>query len=320
MTTRIALVGFGEVGQTLAADLADRGGTALIAWDPRFLNPSSGPALAIVTQGPRDRRVAPQAAANLAAGIAGCDLVISAVTAGECVAAAREAAASIAPGALYFDLNSVAPATKREAAHLIEAAGGHYVEAAVMSPIGPKRIASPMLLGGPHAASFAPRAHALGFVGAAVFADRIGPASAAKMCRSVMIKGIEALLTESLLAARHYGVESTVLDSLSDLFPGSDWPLLSRYMISRSLQHGRRRAEEMREVAKTVGDAGLDPWMSTACALRQDWAAGHREALAQHELGPLLDALLGRIAASAPPPAAPPIPDERSIPRATESR
>ena len=298
MSTRIALIGFGEVGQTLASDLATRGRDDLIAWDTLFRDSASGPSRAIAA-GLRGRRVAPQAAPGMAAALADRDLVISAVTAGECLAAAREAAASIAPGALYFDLNSVAPATKTEAARLVEAAGGHYVEAAVMSPIGPKRIASPMLLGGPHAAAFAPRARELGFAGVEVFADRIGPASAAKMCRSVMIKGMEALLAESLLAARHYGVESTVLDSLRDLFPGEDWPQLSHYMISRSLQHGQRRAEEMREVARTVGDAGLDPWMSAACAQRQDWAAGHQAALAQRELGPLLDTVLGRIAAAA---------------------
>ena len=299
MSARIVLVGFGEVGQTLASDLMAGGHRDLVVWDTLFPDAASGPSRAIAAAGQRKGPGIPQAASGMAAALPDRDLVISAVTAGECLAAAREAAASIAPGALYFDLNSVAPATKTEAARLVEAAGGRYVEAAVMSPIGPKRIASPMLLGGPHAAAFAPRAQALGFAGVEVFADRIGPASAAKMCRSVIIKGMEALLTESLLAARHHGVESTVLDSLRDLFPGEDWPKLSRYMISRSLQHGRRRAEEMREVARTVGDAGLDPWMSAACAQRQDWAADHRSALAHHDLGPMLDAVLGRSVAAA---------------------
>lgn len=286
--TRIALIGYGEVGQTLAADLrarvpADRG---LTAWDRLFADPGSGPSRAIAARGDA------VAAAAMRAALQDATLVISAVTAGECLAAAREAAAAIPRGAYYFDLNSVAPATKAEAAQAIEAAGGRYVEAAVMSPIGPKRIASPMLLGGPHAAGFASFARGLGFMGVEVFADTFGSASAAKMCRSVMVKGIEALLAESLLAARHYGVEATVLASLQDLLPGHDWPKLARYMISRSLQHGRRRAEEMREVARTVDDAGIDPWMSAACAERQDWAAARRDALAQEGLEPLLDAVL----------------------------
>ena len=183
---------------------------------------------------------------------------------------------------------------KTEAAAIIDRAGGRYVEAAIMSPIAPKRIASPMLFGGKHAANFLPLAKQLGFAGAEVFSDQVGLASAAKMCRSVMIKGMEALLAESLLAARHYGVESTVLASLQNLFPAANWSTLARYMISRSLVHGRRRAEEMREVARTVAEAGLEPHMSAASAQRQDWAAEFREQASLEDLEQMLDAVLAR--------------------------
>lgn len=290
---RVALIGYGEVGQTLAADLCATGVDDVAAWDRLFTSTSSPPSRAAADTShvrPGD---------GMRGALSGRTLVISAVTAGECVAAAREAAPHLAPGAWYFDLNSVAPETKAAAARAIDAAGARYVEAAVMSPIGPKRIASPMLIGGPHAAAFEPVARALGFAGVEVFGDVIGRASAAKMCRSVMIKGIEALLTESLLAARHYGVETTVLQSLQDLVPTGDWPKLARYMISRSLLHGRRRAEEMREVARTVADAGLDPWMSSACAQRQDWAAAHGEAQHHVRLDRMLDAVLADLGPAA---------------------
>lgn len=161
-----------------------------------------------------------------------------------------------------------------------------------MSPILPKRSAAPILLGGTHAMTFVPLARELGFTGAEVFSETLGKASAAKMCRSVVIKGMEALLTEALLSARHYGVETTVLDSLRNLFPSLDWNTHARYMISRSLEHGVRRAEEMREVAATVRDAGFDAWMSSACVERQAWAATHRELADAEPLSEMLDALL----------------------------
>jgi 3-hydroxyisobutyrate dehydrogenase-like beta-hydroxyacid dehydrogenase len=228
-------------------------------------------------------------------------VIIAAVTAANCVDAAREAADGIPQGAYYFDLNSVAPATKRAAAAAIEAAGGRYIEAAVMSPIGPKRIATPMLIGGHHADSFLPIARSIGFTGIRVFDVHVGRASAAKMCRSVMTKGLEALLTEGLLAARHHGVEAVVLESLQDLLPAADWEHVANYMIGRSQLHGRRRAEEMREAALAVSEAGIEPLMSLACATRQDWAAGHQAALEPAGLSERLDAVLASIRAERPP-------------------
>ena len=284
----ICLIGFGEVGQTLAADLRDRGYSNLAAWDTLFDDDGSSPSRAAASGLAKASSSAGEALAN-------AELVICAVTAAQCVDAARTAATYLSPNTYFVDLNSVAPNTKMLAAQIISDRGGRYVEAAVMAPIGPKRIATPMLLGGPHAADFESWALTLGFTGVRTFAADIGKASAAKMCRSVMIKGMEALVTESLLSARRYGVESTVLDSLSNLFPGVDWPKLGCYMISRSLQHGRRRAEEMREVAVTVRDAGIEPHMSLAIASRQDWAAAHASAAAIQPVEAMLDAILTEI-------------------------
>jgi 3-hydroxyisobutyrate dehydrogenase-like beta-hydroxyacid dehydrogenase len=273
------------VGQILAADFRSVGVTQLIAFDLLFKNPASACSRAAATAGVRVASTASEAVAD-------ADLIVSAVTAGQDLAAARSVLGELKRAAYFLDVNSVSPGVKMQAADLIDATGARYVEAAIMSPISPKRIASPMLLGGKHAMTFLPLAQKLGFTGAELFSDQVGRASAAKMCRSVMIKGMEALLTESLLAARHYGVESTVIDSMRNLFPGTDWSGQARYMISRSLIHGRRRAEEMREVAQTVAEAGLQPHMSAACAQRQDWAAGFRESASIEELEAMLDAVL----------------------------
>ena len=139
---------------------------------------------------------------------------------------------------------------------------------------------------------FLAAADGLGFTGARAYSEIVGQAAATKLCRSVMIKGVEALLTESLLAARHYGVEQVVLESLSDLLPLLDWNKTAQYMISRSLEHGARRAEEMREASRTVAEAGVSPLMSDAIARRQDWAADYKSALSL-DLKVMLDAIAG---------------------------
>jgi 3-hydroxyisobutyrate dehydrogenase-like beta-hydroxyacid dehydrogenase len=283
MSARIGLLGFGEVGQTLAADLRAHVGS-ITAWDLKFADSASAPTIAA-------GRLGVIAAADARSAVAEADVVICAVTAAQIGEAAMSVAAHLKHDAYYFDLNSTSPAAKQAAAAWIDAAGGRFVEAAIMSPIAPHRVASPMLLGGMHAASFLPLATQLGFTGAQLFSEKLGAASAAKMCRSVVIKGLEALMLESLLTARKFGVEQAVLDSLQLTSPADTWRTQGRYMISRALVHGRRRAEEMREAARTVAEAGFAPRMSGACAEWQEWAADH-SAAANEGLEQMLDTLL----------------------------
>ena len=139
-----------------------------------------------------------------------------------------------------------------------------------MAPLPPYRLKVPMLLGGKRAGPVADQLTRLG-MNATAIASEIGVASAVKMCRSILIKGIESLAVESMLAARHFGAEDQVLASLSQTFPGMGWDKeLPDYLISRVAEHGRRRAAEMREVARTLRDAGFEPTMAKAIADRQD--------------------------------------------------
>ena len=114
------------------------------------------------------------------------------------------------PGGWFLDFNSASPGAKRRAAALIDGHGGRYVEAAVMTSIPPYRIKVPLLLGGAEATDLAPLLLELGF-DAKVASNELGVASAVKMCRSVMIKGLEAMVIESFTTARAYGVAEDVV-------------------------------------------------------------------------------------------------------------
>ena len=279
---KIGIIGFGEVGGILGRELAALG-AEVSAFD-----------LAAAAMA----RAGGMAAKSAGAVARGADVVFVSVTAGSVLAAMRSLEGALAGAPLVVDVNSVSPATKQEAARIIEAAGGRYVEAAVMASVPPKKLATPMLLGGPHAGAFM-AAMAPYRMDLTDYGPAIGRASSVKMCRSVMIKGIEALTTECMLAARHYGVENEVLATLGETLPHPDWTALARYVISRSLIHGKRRAEEMTEVALTVQDAGVEPSMSRAIVARQDWAwrrgADMGEDCNLPTLKPLLDALTATI-------------------------
>lgn len=260
---RVGFIGFGEAGHILASDLAARN-IHVQAYDLLLDKHATRQDMEKKADrcGVRLCGSATEAAQDTT-------LVISAVTAGNALQVARALAPSLRPGQFFMDINSVAPATKQAARDAVEGRGARYIDAAVMAPVPPQRLMTPILLSGQAPTELSVALNSMGFntreVGSAV-----GVASAIKMCRSVMIKGLEALTTECLNTARHYGAETEVLASLHASFPSMGWDAnLSHYLISRVAEHGRRRAEEMQEVAQTVQAAGVQPSMSLAIAQTQ---------------------------------------------------
>jgi 3-hydroxyisobutyrate dehydrogenase-like beta-hydroxyacid dehydrogenase len=261
---RLGLLGFGEVGRIFGTGLESHF-TAVCAWDTKFPAIQNGAADAC-------RSAGISVALSIQHLCDQSDLVISAVTASNTLAVAQAAAPGLRPGMVFLDLNSASPGTKQQAAALVEATGAHYVEAGVMTSVPPYGIRVPMLLGGPQAQSLVGLLNAMGMDAKAVSVD-IGIASAIKMCRSVMIKGLEALVIESYTTARAYGVEDHVLPTLVETFPSIDWEQTGAYFFSRVVQHGQRRAEEMRESANTVSETGFPSIMAAAIADKQQWVA-----------------------------------------------
>jgi hypothetical protein len=261
----VGLIGYGEVGRILAEDLRKQG-VSVTAYDIKLGGGQAG----VLREHASAHGVALASShADLAAK---ADFIVSAVTASQAVPVAQDCAPGIKQAAWFLDFNSASPGAKQRAAALIDGNGGRYVEGAVMTSIPPYRIKVPLLLGGNGARELAPLLVALGF-DAKVASEALGVASAVKMCRSVMIKGLEAMVIESFTTARAYGVEDAVLASLAETFPGINWEKQGAYFFQRVIEHGRRRSEEVREVAETVREAGLTPWSAQGTAERQAWVA-----------------------------------------------
>jgi len=261
---QVVLIGFGEAGSILGADLVSAG-CDVSMYDILLDDAKTRPAMQA-----RAEQVHVRVHDSFAAAVANAELVISAVTASSSGDVAALGGKHLRAGQIFLDINSVSPGKKQSSCRAVEASGADYVESAVMAPVPPYRLKVPMLLGGRRAASVATELARLGMNAQAISSD-IGVASAVKMCRSVVIKGIEALAVESMRAARHFGAEKQVLASLNETFPGMGWDKeLPDYLISRVAEHGRRRAAEMREVARTLDDAGFEPTMAAATAQLQD--------------------------------------------------
>ncbi|MDE1914818.1 MAG: NAD(P)-dependent oxidoreductase [Sphingomonadales bacterium] len=265
----LALIGFGEAGETFAA---------AAGWD------ESHAAVHDVRLARLDHaRDLGLATGDAALALAGAQLVLCLVTADQVLEAARACAPHLGPGAIWCDGNSVAPGTKREAAAVIEAAGGIYVDMAILAPVNPARLKVPLLLAGVAASRAQGLLAAAGFTNIRVVGDEVGRASAIKMIRSVMVKGVEALTAEMMLGAQQAGVVDEVLASLDASDKPAPWGEKAAYNIERMVTHGARRAAEMEESVRTLEGLGIEPLMTRGTVARQRDMAGRRDRLIQDQ-------------------------------------
>jgi 3-hydroxyisobutyrate dehydrogenase-like beta-hydroxyacid dehydrogenase len=262
------LIGFGEAGSTFAC-AGEWCGRAM-GWDILAERRAAMP----------DCGVEP--ASSAAAALADAKLALSLVTADAAQPVARECAAAIAPDTLWCDMNSIAPQTKQQAAQAIEDAGGRYVDVAILAPVNPAKLDVPLLLAGVAAEEAAQMLAALGFTNIRAVGEDVGRASAIKMVRSVMVKGIEALTDEMMAAASLAGITDEVLASLDASERQIGWAERAAYNLERMETHGHRRAAEMEEVARTLSGFGVEPLMTSGTIARQR-AAGKRGAEARKE-------------------------------------
>ena len=259
---RLCFIGFGEAGQAIASGLREAGVEQIAAWDILFPE----------DEGARLREAGETIGARLASSAADAvvnsDIIISAVTAGSSLDAARSVAPHLSGNPYFLDVNSVSPGRKKEAAEVLGNAA-RYVDVAILAPIHPKRHQTPLLVAGPHAQAVMPLLIDELDMRGAIASDEIGAAAALKMIRGVMIKGIEALTAECFIAAQRAGIAPEVAASLTNNYPTLDWQKVIDYNLERMASHGIRRAEEMEQVAATLRELGVTPLMTEAIVTRQ---------------------------------------------------
>jgi len=243
MSLVVGVLGLGEAGGAIAGDLRAAGATVR-GYDPL---PETGPDAA-----------GPDEAA------AGADVVLSLTTAAESVAAARSVLGVLRRGQVYADANTAGAERKRELAALVEPTGAAFADVALMAPVPGRGLRTPALASGPGAEAFAA---ALGPLGMPVEVAGPAPGEAAqrKLLRSVLWKGMAAVVTEALAASRAAGDEEWMRGQIVALFESADAALAER-MEKGSIRHAERRMHEMRDVAALLRELGVQPRVADAAA------------------------------------------------------
>ena len=263
----IALLGFGEAGSAIARGLCAEGGwrgparpgdnapRRVIAIDTALDRDARGSAL-----GKEARRLDVAIQGSYTEALGEADLVICAVQGEHALEAAEAAAPLLRKGAHYLDLCTVTGKMSDEDRALIEAAGGRYIDIAVMGGFFKHGIKAPMLVAGEDVEAAVAWMNASGF-DAKVLGPKPGSASSVKMIRSVLIKGVEALGVEAYVTAERQGILEEVMGCMGDVdkvgFANFVGTLVQTHVV-----HAYRRWEEMGLVGKTLRETGVDPLMT----------------------------------------------------------
>ncbi len=249
---RVGVFGLGEAGSLIAADLA-AAGIGVTGYDP-----------APVADPPGVARVVDPADA-----VRGVDAVIALTASADAETALRQALGEIAPGTLYADFSTAAPSLKEALAGVAREAGLEFVDVALMAPVPGKGAATPCGVSGSGAEAFAAAFVPLGMP-VEVIGARAGQAALRKLLRSVMMKGLAALLIEAMRAGNAAGVGDWLWRNMVDQIGVMDEALLAR-LVAGTRTHALRRLHEMEASGQLLEDLGVDPLMtrSTAESLRR---------------------------------------------------
>jgi 3-hydroxyisobutyrate dehydrogenase-like beta-hydroxyacid dehydrogenase len=285
----VAFIGYGDFAHAIAGGLSEAG-VELRAYVRPRPDPSGARARA-----DRMRSAGVRAAESMADAVAGADVVIAAVPGSAGRDVAEACAEHLRHGQLYVDPTSCLPAAKAGTADLVGRSGAEYVDVAVLGTVVTAGAQVPMLAAGPGAARWKDEGTAAGLKITAM-AGPAGDAALIKLLRTVYMKGRDALVLELLLAARRYGVDEAVLESIGGASEQVPFPKLAERVMCSLAVYAERRADELADAASLVREVGIEPLMAEAGESRlrqlaQSGLAARFGGERPHDLAEVLDAL-----------------------------
>lgn len=236
---RVAVLGLGEAGSIYSADLAAIG-ASVTGTDPRVSTRPPGVVLA----------------PDIAASVADADLVLSLVGAKEATAVLVEALAAMRPTAVYADMNTADPEHKRRLAAVAAERGIPFTDVAILAPVPRERIRTPLLLSGAGAEDLLPVVTGMG-IPASVVGVEAGIAAGHKLLRSIFMKGLAALVLESVTAAEQFGAQDWVRAQIASEL-GESGDALVQHLLAGTERHAVRRETEMRDVRAFLESLGAE--------------------------------------------------------------
>ena len=262
---RLGLIGYGEIGSTLGAGLSRSGLAEVLSYDKHAFD---GPYAGLIQR--RAQEAGVPLLRSAAALAERTDVIIGATPGSSCIASAEALVMHLRPRHLVMDIASATPKVKQAVAARLASSGAAFADGSIVGT--PKDgHGMPILAAGSPATRVRDVLVPWG-MNITVAGEHIGDASAIKILRSVVMKGLEALLLECLIGARRYGIEDAVLESLGKTL-AKPFDQVVQGVLTTNAIHAGRRAEEAAMSAETLADVGLDSFVTRAVAERLRWVA-----------------------------------------------
>ncbi len=262
---KLGFIGFGEVGFELGKGLRQSGLGDIFAFDPMLDDERFGKLVRS-----RAEEAGVTLLASPAAVIRQVDVIIAAVPGSQALSAAQAAARSLVHGQIYADVSTSTAAGKKKAAQLVEQAGARFVDGAMMGGLSMQHHKVPTLLSGSGSDELIRLLTPFGMVLTKV-SDTPGDAIAIKLVRSIAMKGLAALATETLEAAVKLGVSDEVLHSVADTLTAAPFKDTLDWLVTASAVHATRQVHEMNDVLAMLTEIGVDPAMTRGTIQRLQW-------------------------------------------------
>ena len=261
----LGLVGYGEIGSTLGRGLRASGLERITCFDLHAFDGS----YADLIQG-RAREAGVTLVRDRAALAEASDMILSVTPGSASIRSAEDFAPILSRRHIFVDVASATPKVKETVAARLASTGALIGDASILgSPRDGHALQ--MVASGPAAVPYRDALVPWGMNIEAV-GGKIGAASGIKILRSVLMKGLEAVLVEMVLGARRYGLDEVVLASAAKSL-SRPFPAIVNGLLTTDAIHAERRSEEAAMSADALEEVGLEPIMTRATAARLRWVA-----------------------------------------------
>ena len=253
----VGLLGFGEAGYHFAKDLTQAGLSGIVAYSPSGAKAAPGDPICVrATEAGVELVSSPRELCKRA------HLIIALVPGQAALRALRSVRAYLGAAHVYVDATTAAVKAMEQAGQMLAGKSG-FVDAAIMGTVPLSGIKVLTVASGPHAEAFRTLMAPYG-MNIQVIGEKPGAATAMKLMRSVCMKGLAALLLESLEAAQRYGILDAVAVDIAGSIDERPFAQIIKRFVCGTAVHAERRVHEMTESLELLRSLGASTRMTRA--------------------------------------------------------